>query len=669
MIERFADWLDAFLGINGDSEHDSALLRERFGALKEQLPWLHGMLLASLIGIVLALGTQAVASRYPAVILFGIIAVRAALLFRTQPSELANEAIRREVRKTFLTASLFFVVMLCWQLGIYFTLTGEDSADIAIFAALAAVGASTGLSSFPAAARIPLIICVLPFAALLATGPKPAHIAIGLTLGVVVLVRLHLIKVQDVTFERLVRSRFTVETEKRRAVKAEQAALAEQARVQAIADTDSLTGLVNRRGLLAKLDTLRSAERKKLALILLDLDGFKPINDTFGHLAGDTILVEVSRRLRLLSATNLLVARQGGDEFAILCECDGRDEAIAVAQQATASLGSAYTVQGQQMRISACAGVSYQQDDNVGDAMRRADIALYDAKHRGRGAVSLFSADMEREVQRRTTIEQALREPELAAGIELFFQPIFELGSMELISFEALARWQHPKLGWISPAEFIPITEQVSILHEISDALLARAASVACGWPTSVRLCFNLSSVQLCSPATASNVLALIDQERLDPRRLEIEVTETALLADFDAARANLSALREKGVRIVLDDFGAGYSSIGYLRQIKFDTVKLDGSLISSMTDVDNGLPLLRGVLELCRATGHDCVAEHIETAQQLHLLRQLGCRYGQGFGLCEPVTRDVAAAMATSRRLPAGKTPMFNDDRHAATA
>jgi EAL domain-containing protein (putative c-di-GMP-specific phosphodiesterase class I) len=276
---------------------------------------------------------------------------------------------------------------------------------------------------------------------------------------------------------------------------------------------------------------------------------------------------------------------------------------------------------------------------------------------------------MEREVQRRTTIEQALREPELAAGIELLFQPIFELGSMELISFEALARWQHPKLGWISPAEFIPITEQVSILHEISDALLARAASVACGWPTSVRLCFNLSSVQLCSPATASNVLALIDQERLDPRRLEIEVTETALLADFDAARANLSALREKGVRIVLDDFGAGYSSIGYLRQIKFDTVKLDGSLISSMTDVDNGLPLLRGVLELCRATGHDCVAEHIETAQQLHLLRQLGCRYGQGFGLCEPVTRDVAAAMATSRRLPAGKTPMFNDDRHAATA
>jgi diguanylate cyclase (GGDEF)-like protein len=214
----------------------------------------------------------------------------------------------------------------------------------------------------------------------------------------VVLVRLHLIKVQDVTFERLVRSRFTVEAEKKRAIKAEQAALAEQARVQAIADTDSLTGLTNRRGLVAKLDALPSVDRKQLALILLDLDGFKPINDTFGHLAGDTILVEVSRRLILLSATNLLVARQGGDEFAILCQCDGRAEAMAVAQQATAILGSPYEVQGQHMRISACAGVSYQQDDNVGDAIRRADIALYDAKRRRRGAVSLFSADMEREV-------------------------------------------------------------------------------------------------------------------------------------------------------------------------------------------------------------------------------------------------------------------------------
>jgi diguanylate cyclase (GGDEF)-like protein len=652
MLERIASRLDALLGIGGASEHDAALVRERFAALKEQLPWLHGMLLASLAGITLALGAHPNASRVPAAALFTIIVARAALLFGTTPRGLPSQAIRREIRKTFLTASLFFAVMLWWQLTLYFSLAGEDSADIAIFAGLAAVGASTGLSSFPAASRIPLIVCALPFAALLATGPKPAHIAIGLTLVVVVLVRLRLIKVQDVTFERLVRSRFTVEAEKKRAIRAEQEALAEQARVETIANSDPLTGLVNRRGLVAKLDAVPSAERKKLALILVDLDGFKPINDTFGHLAGDTILVEVSRRLSSVSASKLLVARQGGDEFAILCECNNAAEAIAVAQQAIASLSSPYRVQGQYMRISACAGLSFQQDDSVGDAVRRADIALYDAKRRGRGCASLFSADMEREVQRRTTIEQALREPDLPANIQLSFQPIFELGSMELVSFEALARWRHPDLGWISPAEFIPITEQVSILHEISNALLVRAAVAAHDWPDVVRLCFNLSPVQLCSPTTASTILALIAQEQLDPRRLEVEVTETALLADFDAARANLSALREKGVRIVLDDFGAGYSSIGYLREINFDTIKIDGSLTSSMNDVETGLPLLKGVLELCRATGHDCVAEHIETAQQLHLLRQLGCRYGQGFGLSAPVSAQAASAIASSRDL-----------------
>jgi diguanylate cyclase (GGDEF)-like protein len=667
MLRGIANSLDAHLGIGGSSEHDSALLRERFADLKAQLPWLHGMLLASLVGIVLALGSHPEVSRAPAAVLFGIIVVRAALLFGTRPSALPIEAIRHEIRKTFLTANLFFAVMLCWQLNLYFSMAGEDSADIAIFAGLAAVGASTGLSSFPAAARTPLLLCAMPFAGLLAIGPKPAHIAIGLTLMVVVLVRLRLIKVQDVTFERLVRSRFTVEAEKKRAVKAEQVALAEQARVETIANTDSLTGLINRRGLVAKLDALPSIERKKLALILLDLDGFKPINDTFGHLAGDTILVEVSRRLTSLSAVKLLVARQGGDEFAILSECDGPAEAVALAQQAIATLGSPYKVQGQHMRISACAGVSHQQDDQVGDAMRRADIALYDAKRRGRGSASLFSADMEREVQRRTTIEQALRDPELATDIRLLFQPIFELGPMRLRSFEALARWRHPELGWISPAEFIPITEQVSILHEISDALLMRAATAARQWPSSVRLCFNLSPVQLCSSTTAANILALIARERLDPGRLEIEVTETALLADFDAARANLSTLREKGVRVVLDDFGAGYSSISYLREMKFDIIKIDGSLISSMNDVETGLPLLRGVLELCRATGHDCVAEHIETAQQLHVLRQLGCRYGQGFGLCEPVTEGVAAAMASSRALLAGQLTKIADLRRAA--
>lgn len=651
MRKCFADWLDARLGIEIASEHDGALLRERFVALKQQLPWLHGMLLASLAGIILALGSYPEVRRTPAIVLVGIILVRASALRRTKPRQLSDFAIQGEIRKTFLTALTFFVVSLAWQLSVYCNVSVNDSADIAIFAGLAAIGASSGLSGFPAAARIPVLVCSLPFAVLLAVAPKPVEQAIGFTLMVVIMIRLRLIQLQDRTFQRLVRSRFDVEKEKRRALKAEKHAEFERTRVESIANTDPLTGLTNRRGFVSVLDSLPADDRRELALIAFDLDGFKPINDTFGHLAGDRILIEVSRRLQRIAPEQLLVARLGGDEFALLCRCESSSQALGIARRAVSILGAPYFADGRPMRISACAGVSYQRDDNIGDAIRRADIALYDAKRRMKGGVSLFTAEMEEQVQRRTAIEQALREPHLATDLELLFQPIFDIRSMELKSFEALARWQHPELGWISPSEFIPITEQSSVLHEISDRLLIRAAAAARDWPASVRLSFNLSPVQLCSPTTATNLLRLIAKEQLDPGRFQIEVTETALLADFSVARDNLSRLRESGVQIVLDDFGAGYASIGYLREIKFDVIKLDGSLISRTPDDLAALALLRGVIDLCRATGHECVAEHLETPEQVHVLRQLGCNYGQGFGLCEPVTASEAAAIALSAR------------------
>ena len=347
-----------------------------------------------------------------------------------------------------------------------------------------------------------------------------------------------------------------------------------------------------------------------------------------------------------MEADQLFVARLGGDEFALLCKCDSAAEALVVAQEAIAVVSAPYRVQRREMRISACAGVSYQADDNVIEAVRRADIALYDAKA-SRGRASLFSEHMEGSVRRRTAIEQALREPHLTSDVKLSFQPIFSLDSMQLQSFEALARWKHPQLGWVSPSEFIPITEQINVVQELSGALLTRAAAAARTWPETVRLSFNLSPVHLCAPTTAASVLNLLARCPLDPCRLQVEVTETALLSDFNMARANLAQLRRAGIRIVLDDFGAGYSSISYLREIAFDAVKLDGSLISPIRRLETGAPLLRGVIALCRAMGQECVAEHIETDVQLQALRALGCEYGQGFYLSPPVSEEEAGTMA----------------------
>ena len=638
MLAWVGSRFDALIGIRAASEFDEALLRERLIAIKRQMPWMHGMLLASLAGLVIAIPPETPLSMLSTALLFAILLVRAPHMLRIRTEDVSAQRARCELRRTFLVANLYFAVSLTWQLSLYFVLPSSDGSDVAMFAGIAALGASGALSSFSPAARIPLLIGALPFAGLLTIGNRPADQAIGFTLLAVIALRLRLLNVQNLSFERLVRARFALEVEKKRAVEAEQDAITQQARAEEIANRDPLTGLVNRRGFVGTLAGMPEGARRRLALILLDLDGFKPINDTFGHFIGDQMLVEVSRRLLDLGSGALVVARLGGDEFAVVCRCQSAGQAVVVAQHAIASISVPYKLDGREMRISACAGVSFQGETRVNDALRRADIALYDAKRRMRGTASLFSEQMEEDVRRRTAIEQALRDPGLGSDIKLAFQPIFDLESLELSSFEALARWRHPELGWISPAEFIPISEQISVLQELSETLLARAAAAARHWPDRVSLSFNLSPVQLCGPATASNVLATIAREQLEASRLLIEVTETALLADFEAARANLSQLRKAGVRIVLDDFGAGYSSISYLREMAFDAVKLDGSLLSSASKGGNGLALLQGVLALCRAMGQPCVAEYVENDEQLRLLRTLGCRYGQGFGLCPPL-------------------------------
>ena len=206
------------------------------------------------------------------------------------------------------------------------------------------------------------------------------------------------------------------------------------------------------------------------------------------------------------------------------------------------------------------------------------------------------------------------------------------------------------ELGWISPAEFIPLTEQISTIEQLSESLLRRSALAALSWPAAVKLSFNLSPVQLSTVGSGERVLRIISNVGFPAHRLQVEVTETALLADFETARNNLAVLRGAGASVVLDDFGAGYASIGYLREFNFDAIKLDGSLVTSITEVGPALLLLRGVLALCQAMGRQCIAEHIETRAQLRILRQLGCRYGQGFGLARPMNAALAKELATPK-------------------
>ena len=463
MIARAVSRLDRLAGLRSSTDYDRAVLRERFDAVRRHLPWLHAIMTVNVIGVQLVAGIDAPVSMLPAAVMVIVIAWRAIHMWRLGALCVPDGTVHRELRKTFLVAGLYFIGNALWTADLYFALPVEGRADVAMFAGIAAIGASCGLSSFPAAARIPLLLLGLPIGLALSFEPSAAHAGIGVSLIILTAINHRLLRVRDATFRRLVSSRFAVESEKRRALEAESLAVNEQRRVSSLANTDPLTGVANRRGFLAALDALGNAEKRRLALVVLDLDGFKPINDTFGHACGDAILIEIAGRLRSLPVLRGAVARLGGDEFAFVSACDGPADAIAIAQDAIASLSEPIRLEGRDLRISACAGVSCQGGEDVSEAIRRADIALFGAKRRGRGHATLFSCEMEQEVQRRTAIEQALRDPRLATEIDLTFQPIFELRSMELRAFEALARWRHPVLGWIAPSEFIPISEPSSL--------------------------------------------------------------------------------------------------------------------------------------------------------------------------------------------------------------
>lgn len=515
---------------------------------------------------------------------------------------------------------------------------------------------------------MPLFLLALPLALLLISSGNVAFVGMGLTLLTLIFVTTRLVRVQSLTFRRLVNSCYDLELEKRRAETAEQSALLERSLARKQADTDPLTGLANRRALLTTIESDAGKDSKPLAIALIDLDGFKPVNDTFGHTTGDALLIEIGRRLLAVVGRHGTVARLGGDEFALLLSDCNQNDARAIVAEALAEIGQPYNHDGRMVVITACAGMAWTELDSLvpTKSIRMADIALFDAKRKGRGQFEIYSAALEESVARRAEIELALRAPGVETEIDLAFQPILHLDTMEVWSFEALARWRHSELGWIAPSEFIPISEQINAVEFLTPILLRRAAVEAAKWPETVRLSFNLSAVELCTERAAEQLIVIARDAGLSPSRLQIEVTETALLADFNAARRNLAKLREHGVMLLLDDFGAGFASISYLQEMRFDAIKLDGSLLAAATPERGGLSLFKGVVNLCRAIGLPCIAEHVETEDQVAILRKLGCDFGQGYWLAAPMSAKSALQLLQSEIVPIGPARVMKQESSA---
>ena len=659
---KAAALFDDALGLGGRSERDHALRVETLHAFLPRMPWIYAILIVNLSGLLAATHDSLTYLTSAGVVLLVVLAVRLVHWTLLPRRSLSETDVGKELRNIFIVGALLCTGYCLWTFALYAQSDIEDRNHIVLFASLAALGCSFALSPMPSASKMPLYLLALPLAVLLISTRQIAFMGMGATLLTLIYVALRLIKAENVTFRRLVNSRFDLELEKRRAEGAERSALRERSLARKLAETDVLTGLANRRALLGKIEAHARERVERLAVALVDLDGFKPVNDTFGHGAGDALLVEISQRLRAIIDPLGTVARLGGDEFAVLLpDCDETD-ARAVIAEVIAEIERPCRYEGRTLRVSACAGIACALADELDPTkpIRMADIALFAAKSNGRGKLEVYMHELETEIARRAEIEIALRGSQIEEEIDVAFQPILDLEALEVRSFEALARWKHSKLGWISPSEFIPISEKISALEILTPILLRRASTEASRWPARIRLSFNMSAVELCSEQSAEQIIDLISAGGLDPRRLQIEVTETAILADFDAARRNLAALRERGVLIVLDDFGAGFASISYLREMQFDAVKLDGSLLTAATPEAGGIPLLRGVLELCRSVGLPCVAEHVETEDQVAMLRHLGCTYGQGYWLAPPLSAESAHQLAHSELIPFGPARML---------
>ena len=517
---------------------------------------------------------------------------------------------------------------------------------VILFGGFTAIGTAYGLSSTPSAARLPIFVLALPLVAMFMFSESPQLIGAALSLAGVAVLILRLLSLQNKQFAELIFSRATLTHEQE---------LAEAARRQAVTAsiTDELTGLPNRRAFLARLDET-AIEGRPFAVGLFDLDDFKRVNDTLGHAGGDAFLETVAAKLRKAAGTSMMVARLGGDEFGFIFPNIARHtEAKAIGARILKQLESPARIGSRNVPIVASMGVAIPrktQSQSVSIVLAEADLALYEAKKLQGLQVTVFEPGMEAPNRRRAQIESSLLLPNTLERVQPAFQPIFDLHSGQVTAVEALARWEDPQLGTISPAEFVPIAEQLNLIGGISRHLMKLAISEASQWPATVHLALNLSTVELGSPQSANMILLALKRSKMPACRLQVEVTETALLADFKQARINLAKLRAAGVTIVLDDFGAGYSSIGYLREMRFDQIKLDGALIQSARESADGERLLIAAVGLCQALGVDTVAEHIETEDQLKLVTRLGCTAGQGFWLQSPVTGDKVREFIRSR-------------------
>jgi diguanylate cyclase (GGDEF)-like protein len=657
--KRIGAGVSALIGLFRVPTDNPELLRAQFLALSKQAPLLYFLLISNSAAVAFTFSRRAPAwlsIDVPAV-LCALCATRLYIWWRQgkKAPVLSDEALHSHLRLTNILACFIGAVFTAWGLMLFHYGDTSAKAHVAFYMAITVIGCIFCLMHLRSAALTITLLVNIPCAIYFFMQPDPTLKAITVNLILVCATMIVILFIYSRDFARMV----TAQQDLRRQ---QEALTVQQSETQALSDEnfrlanlDSLTGLTNRRHFFASIETLFAEASndaqggvKTFAIGIVDLDGFKPVNDTYGHQTGDRVLVEVGRRLTEVCGADVKLSRLGGDEFGVIVtrHC-GEAELRALGAAISRSIALPFSIGASHAMIGASIGIAlYPQSADTAEALfERADYGLYHAKRHQRGQTVIFSCEHEEEIRSHSVIDQALQNADLDAELSLQFQPIVHVADGSLVAFEALARWQSPTLGAVSPAVFIPVAERSGLIGNLTKILLRKALATAAQWPSHVRISFNLSAHDLATPENVLQLIALIHHSGVAPRRIDIEITETATSYDFGQAHKAVSTLKALGVGISLDDFGTGYSSLSHVHRLPLDKIKIDRSFVTDIETDASSRKIVRSLLTLSKDLKITCIVEGVETDAQLKVLTKLGCTYVQGYYFARPMSAGAVQA------------------------
>lgn len=656
-----------FFRVKGD---DIGLAVAQKTALTKQIPLMYFILLVNTWG--LAFTHSQVAPRELTLYAPGAMSVVCVLRIvlwgvrNRRPAIHPGHAIR-ELRRTNTFAWLLSALFSCW--GIALTRYGDGflQSHVAFYMGITVIGCIFCLTHLFSAALAVSIVTNSIFIAYFGMTGNDIFIAMTIDVGLVSSAMLIVLWVQYRDFQNLIVSRRDLQEKKDDLEIRELQLVEEQQQTQALSDenrmlanVDSLTGLANRRMFFSELDEMlqtRPSNDHPLYLGLIDLDGFKPVNDLHGHRVGDDLLVTLASRFQDICYGKALVARLGGDEFGFLFQSEDPHAVKSLANEICVSAKVPFIISGAFIEISASIGVaSTEIGEPPYNLYEQADFALYSAKRDAPGAAIAFTQEHNRRLSRMVVIDQAFRDGSINDQIELAFQPIYDLAQRRISGFEALARWQHKSLGSISPEEFIPAAERSGQIHHLSRILLAKALAEAANWPEDVGLSFNLSARDFSSADQAARLLEIILDSRIAPDRLDLEITETAVLTDPERSKSIADAFRQAGLGISLDDFGTGYSSLTHLHSMPLDRIKIDRSFVTEINKNASSAKIVKSLIRMAHDMELECVIEGVETAEEMSAVQNLGGKYVQGYFISKPLCSVEAQDLLKKRNALPGQ-------------